>query len=90
MKTLEKVLKECPKHDTVIVVYENERKRVKESQLRYLQQCVARKELDHEKIKVISQGETYCFRDDGIILGPIKGNIMTLTDNLALGLMLIR
>lgn len=90
MKTLEKALQECPKHDTVIVVYENERRRVKESQLRYLQQCVARKELDHEKIKVISQGETYCFRDDGIILGPIKGNIMTLTDNLALGLMLIR
>lgn len=94
MKSVEELLRECPKHDKVTIEYDNNgkivRRRFNEIQLRWLQKCIARKELDYNKLKVISKGETYSFKKNGQIEGSLKGNTLSLADRLAMDLFLVK
>lgn len=94
MKSVRELLRECPKHDKVTIEYENNgkivRRRLDEIQLRWLQHCISRRELDYNKLKVISKGETYSFKKNGQIEGSLKGNTLSLSDKLAMDLFTIK
>lgn len=85
------LLRACPKHDKVTVEYNNNgkitRRRFNEIQLLWLQRCIRRKEIDYNKLKVISKGETYSFKKNGLIEGSLKGNTLSLADKLAMDLL---
>lgn len=88
MKTLNQILKECPKHDTAILQYNSfvygiQHFVVDEIQIRWIQLCVARGEIRHDRVHIISNGRTVsCFREDGILTNPLEGNTMSLADDL--------
>lgn len=88
MKTLNQILKECPKHDTAILQYRYssgyvEHFEVNEIQIRWIQCCVAKGEIPHDRVHIISNGRTVsCFREDGILTNPLEGNTMSLADDL--------
>lgn len=88
MKTLNDILKECPKHDTAILQYRSrsygvQHFEVNEIQIRWIQLCVAKGEIPHDRVHIISNGRTVsCFREDGVLTNPLEGNTMSLADDL--------
>lgn len=85
------LLRECPKHDNVTIEYDNNgkivRRRVNEIQLRWIQKCIARKEIDYSKLRGISKRQPFYFKKNGQIEGSLKGNTLSLADKLAMDLL---
>lgn len=86
------VLNSVPKHDKVMLCMNNQMvQEIDEITVRWIQHCIAKQEITNDEIFLMCQdGTKVYFRPDGRLSNPCTNNCMSLSDDLAMDLFLIK